>query len=145
MRVNLRDVVGGVLLMALGVFVAFYAQRYKMGSLVSMGPGYFPTVLGILLVVFGALIALPALFQKGEGLRLQLRNLCFVISSLIVFAFGLETLGMVITTFLTIFLATLATRVSLRFRIGLSLGGSLLTYLVFIFALKMLVPVWPTL
>lgn len=145
MRVNLRDVLGGVLLVALGLFVAFYSRRYSMGSLASMGPGYFPTVLGILLSVLGAVIAIPALFQTGESIRLQLKNLFFVITSLLVFAFGLETLGMVLTTFLTIILATLATTVSWKFRIGLSLGGSLLTYLVFIVALKMLVPVWPSL
>ena len=40
------DIIGGAILCVLGAFIALYAQRYQMGTLFRMGPGYFPVVLG---------------------------------------------------------------------------------------------------
>jgi hypothetical protein len=49
-----------------GVGFTLVAQNYPMGSAVRMGPAYFPTVLGGMLVVLGAVVFFRAFFSKIE-------------------------------------------------------------------------------
>jgi hypothetical protein len=48
-----KDVWGGVMLIAAGAVTMFVARGYAFGTTLRMGPGYFPTVLGGILVLFG--------------------------------------------------------------------------------------------
>ena len=63
MRVNFKnkDFWSGVMLLAIGLVAGWIAQDYKMGTVIRMGSGYFPTILSGILVLFGlALIARAA-------------------------------------------------------------------------------------
>jgi len=51
-----RDHVGGALMAAVGVAVAAAANGYEIGSLRTMGSGFFPLVLGVLLALVGIAI-----------------------------------------------------------------------------------------
>ena len=64
MTVNKVDLVGGLCLFALGAAILAIALTYNIGSATRMGPGYFPMVLGGLMMVLAALIALAALRPK---------------------------------------------------------------------------------
>src|ERR1700743_1802951 len=55
-----RDYYGGGLLILLGLYAVVPGVHYDVGSLVEMGPGFFPASLGTLLLVLGAIIALGA-------------------------------------------------------------------------------------
>ena len=140
------DIVGGILLAALGLFVAFYAQRYQMGTLNRMGPGYFPVVLGWLLVGLGAIIAVPAFFREGRRISIDIRPFVCVIGSLLFFAFALRPLGLILTTGVTVLIASVATP-HLRWTGRFALGAVVpfLTYAVFVLGLQMVIPVWPRL
>jgi Tripartite tricarboxylate transporter TctB family len=48
-----KDFWGGLMLIALGVAAVLVARGYAFGTVLRMGPGYFPTMLGIILVLFG--------------------------------------------------------------------------------------------
>ena len=50
---NNKDVLAGVLLVFVGVLAVVVARGYPMGSAMRMGPGYFPTILGGVLCLFG--------------------------------------------------------------------------------------------
>jgi putative tricarboxylic transport membrane protein len=52
-----RDFYAGGLMVLLGIGTVFQAQSYKLGTLTHMGPGFFPTILGIALVLIGIMIA----------------------------------------------------------------------------------------
>ena len=63
---NLQDFWCGIFFIALGV-VAIYASRaYPMGSALQMGPGYFPTWLGGIMIAFGVVIGGLSLARRGE-------------------------------------------------------------------------------
>ncbi len=63
-----RDIVGGMLVAAFGAAAALYSfAHYRLGSVVSMGPGMFPTALGGLLVVGGFLIAAGGVLRRGPA------------------------------------------------------------------------------
>ena len=50
---NNRDVWAGVMLIATGAAAVIIARDYAFGTSLRMGPGYFPSVLGGLLVLLG--------------------------------------------------------------------------------------------
>ena len=50
-----KDFWAGVMLIAIGAAAMFIAREYRFGSTLRMGPGFFPIVLGGILVVFGCL------------------------------------------------------------------------------------------
>lgn len=63
---NGKDFWAGVMFIAFGLGFMFVAQNYAMGNAVRMGPAYFPTVLGGLLAVLGAVVFLRAFISKIE-------------------------------------------------------------------------------
>ena len=67
-----KDFWAGLMFLAFGVFFAVYgAIHYQMGTAVRMGPAYFPTLLGGLLTVLGAIVLLQSL-ATGDGQKLGL-------------------------------------------------------------------------
>ena len=53
--------------MAFGASAVLLARDYPFGSTFKMGPGYFPTVLGVLLVLVGLVVTLRGLLQPGTA------------------------------------------------------------------------------
>lgn len=58
---NNRDVLAGLFFMALGAAGFLVALSYPFGNLQEMGPGFFPRVLGVILVSFGIIIFIKGL------------------------------------------------------------------------------------
>jgi hypothetical protein len=52
-----RDFCAGGLMILFGSVAAVYGPTYRIGTLTRMGPGFMPTVLGIVLIFLGVLIA----------------------------------------------------------------------------------------
>jgi putative Ca2+/H+ antiporter (TMEM165/GDT1 family) len=56
-----RDLYAGALMVLFGSVMALKGPSYKLGTLMHMGPGFMPTVLGVILIVLGILIAATAI------------------------------------------------------------------------------------
>jgi hypothetical protein len=138
-----RDIIGGFALVALGLFAALYAQRYEIGELQEMGPGYFPVALGILLAILGLFIAIPAFFREGTSIEIEWKSLLWVLLSIAIFAIALTTAGLIIATILSVLAATVPSKSSWKTRVILALCVAAITYSVFLFGLGMVLPVWP--
>ena len=85
---NRKDFWAGLLFAAFGLFFSGFGTRYTFGSAARMGPGYFPTVLGVLLVILGAAIALAALSPKAEEhhvAKFDWRTIALVLGSVVLF------------------------------------------------------------
>jgi TctA family transporter len=77
------DIIGGVALIVGGTAFAIIGADYNIGTLRRMGPGYFPLSIGIILIAFGFLVALPALIRAGVTPKPEWRPLvnlfyCFI-------------------------------------------------------------------
>lgn len=138
-----RDLIGGFVLTALGIFVVVYGQRYELGSLRQMGPGYFPTALGVLLAILGAFIIVPAFFRKGTSIEFDWKTVAWVTTSIFVFALVLESLGILVATAISVIVASMPAKLRTRDRLTLAISICALVYLIFIFGLGMPLPVWP--
>ncbi len=62
-----RDFYAGGLMLLLGLGIALKGTTYRPGTLMHMGPGFFPTSLGVLLVILGVVIAATGLSSSAEG------------------------------------------------------------------------------
>src|SRR5262249_18160510 len=51
-----KDFWSGLMLVATGAAAIFFARTYPFGTSLRMGPGYFPTVLGWVLIGFGLVL-----------------------------------------------------------------------------------------
>jgi len=141
--IDYGDFIGGILLVAAGVFTAVYAQRYALGSLRNMGPGFFPTMLGLGLAFLGSIIVLSALRRPGPWPTVKLRELGLVLLGIVCFALLLRSAGLVVATLITVVVCSLADRETgwrSRCLIAVSIAG--LTVLIFRYGLGVNVPLW---
>ena len=65
-----KDFWAGLMFVGVGVFFMVWAlTHYQMGTAVRMGPAYFPTMLGGLLVFLGVLVLLESFAMEGPPLQ----------------------------------------------------------------------------
>ncbi len=132
-------------MIALGVFVALYASsHYRMGSAASMGPGYFPTMLGWILAFFGLVVALLSFRAVVHILTpppFTPRPFIAVIVAVGLFAVLITRIGLIPTTIISV-IVTAAGSNSFKPGRALLLGVSLsvIAWLVFSFGLQMTLP-----
>lgn len=108
-RVDVADVVGGTILVALGLWYATHALgEYSYGTARRMGPGYFPTWVGYLTASLGAAIAVLGLLRRGDVPRAPLRPLIAIMAGGFAFAATVEPFGLVPAVFLLVGIGTLA-------------------------------------
>jgi hypothetical protein len=94
---NQKDLCAGLLFVAIGGVAVIAASGYPFGSTRQMGPGYFPLLLGGILILLGAAIGGRALWA-GEVKPLPavpFRPLVLVTLSILIFAVMLERFGLV--------------------------------------------------
>jgi hypothetical protein len=141
---NNKDFLAGLLFTALGVLTVFFARHYPMGVAARMGPGYFPTVLGGLLCLFGLYILIRGL-RSGEPVQgaWGWRPLGLITLSFVVFGFTMEKLGLVPSLMLLFFIAALAGR-EFRFREVLLLAVLMSAFAaaVFVYGLRLPYPLF---
>jgi peptidoglycan/LPS O-acetylase OafA/YrhL len=136
-----------VLLIGIGGGIAWGATDYPIGELARMGPGYFPLVLGVVLMGLGVLLlAVPAL-GNGEGRTeaapepIDLRGWGFIIGGLAAFLALSERGGMVPATFALVFLSALGDRRNtLRVAALLAVGATVVAVALFSFLLGVQLP-----
>jgi len=91
-----RDAVAGIVLGALGAFVAIYAYlSYPLGNMARMGPGMFPLLLGIALLLIAIAIFLLSLMRQRHAIEINLRAGGVILLGLAIFAATVDPLGIV--------------------------------------------------
>jgi hypothetical protein len=93
---NKKDFWAGMMLTGIGAAAMFIARDYRFGSALRMGPGFFPTILGGILIAFGVCIMAVGL-KSGEKIQgsLSLRALIMLPLSLVLFGLLMEKAGFI--------------------------------------------------
>ena len=113
-----RDFYAGGLMVLIGLGVALKGLTYRGGTLMHMGPGFLPTVLGVILALLGVVIALVASTQaetddRDQGILPEHPQwwgwLCILAGPVLFIVFG-RYFGLIPGTFACVFVSALGDR-----------------------------------
>lgn len=140
-----KDFFAGLLYIAFGSAAVAIGRGYALGTAARMGPGYFPVLVGAVLVIVGLVVAARGVLAKSERLqRLMIAPLALVLAAVLLFAVTIEKLGLVVAVLAVVVVGYLA---NARWRpLELVLLAGLLTaasVLIFYYGLKLPFKVWP--
>jgi hypothetical protein len=141
------DILAGLIFVAFGLAFAVTSLGYELGTPLRMGPGYFPLVLGGILVLLGLLIAGKG-FVAGAGATERFgsvpwRALVLIVVALVFFGLTVRGLGLVPATAVTALLTALASRrTSVLAAVATAAGLTVLCVLIFVLALQLRLPLF---
>lgn len=142
---NPKDLVAGLLFMVFGAISIIVGSEYPAGTAAKMGPGYFPRILGGLLVVLGAAIIWGALRSRGSRLGFAaLLPVSIVLLAVVLFGVAAPYLGLIGSAFLVVVVASCAGR-GVRPAEALVSGALLAaaSVAVFVYGLGLQLDPWP--
>src|SRR5262245_1268524 len=145
-RLNVnRELIAGLMFAAFGIAGLWMAADYPRGTALRMGPGYMPMMLCFGLVLLGAAIATRGALRAGAGLTAwHLRPLVLVLFAILAFGLLIGPAGLAIATLAIVLIGAGGGR-EFRFIEALSLALALAALAVglFVYGLKLTMPVWP--
>ena len=148
MRVrNQRDFWSAAMFVVFGLLFIVWSMDYQFGTAQRMGPGYFPTVLGALLIGLGVLVGLPTVKAGSVATQVEKigwRGLLVILGAVVLYAVLLPRLGFVAALVVLVILSAMASE-EFAWRetlISVAVLG-VCSYLVFVRGLDLQFPVWP--
>jgi hypothetical protein len=142
---NPRDFYTGLLFIAFGVTALIMAQSYAIGTAARMGPGYFPRLLGVLLVVGGGLQSVISIrLTSAPQPDWHWRPLLILLVSVSLFILAAPFLGLLVAGLVLVVVASAASR-EFRWREALVVGAlqGAAAALLFVYGLGVPLPAWP--
>lgn len=126
-------------------------QGYAMGTPARMGPAFFPFWLGVIMIVLGAAIAFIGMrTEGGEEARFPKFHwlpIMFVLGGVVLFGLVLKAVGMLLAGILLVIVASLGNPEGVKWRSTIFLAVGLVVFCagVFVFGLKLPIPLCPDL
>ena len=108
-----KDLLAGLMFIAIGTIFAVGAYNYQMGTAARMGPGFFPRILGFIMAGLGVLIAVLGLKNQAKwnataGIGWTWTPVIILTVAVVLFGFTLPTLGMIVAISLLTFISGFA-------------------------------------
>ena len=128
-----KDFWTGIIFLFFGLAAVVLGRDYQMGTAARMGPAYFPTVLGILLAVIGAIGVVRSFLRPGEAVgKFYVKEIILILSAVILFGVLMRGAGLVPAVLVIVLVSAYA---SPKFSIGpnLLLAGGLAIFSVLVF------------
>jgi hypothetical protein len=144
-----KDLLAGLMFIAIGMIFFVGAYNYTMGTAARMGPGYFPRILGGLLVFMGILVAGVGLKNQAkaaasEGIGWKWTPVVLVTLSVVLFGLALPRLGMIAAVILLIALSgTAAHDKNYRELAIIAVVMCIFCAAVFVWGLNLQMKLWP--
>ncbi len=140
-----KDVLGGLLLVALGAAGLIFGASLDMGTPLRMGPGFFPRVLSWLLVVFGGVIAVQGFMQADAEIatRIVWRPLMLITAAVLAFQLLIDRAGLIAATVAVVVVGAIAGRDARIAEVGaLAAIMAVCTAVLFVHVLNLPLPLW---
>jgi putative tricarboxylic transport membrane protein len=137
---NPKDFWTGLIYIFFGASAVLIGRDYGMGTALRMGPGYFPTVLGVLLTLIGIISLVRSFIERGSPIGgLAFKGLLLVVGSTLVFGLIVRGAGLAIALPLFVLISAYA---SIDFRWGpsIALAAGLTVFCVLVFLKGLGVP-----
>ena len=134
-----RDLIGGLVVVTIGLFFLIQGRNLEIGTSLRMGPGYFPTILSVLMIGLGAVmtfLAWKARHEEGAFSHIPWRGLALVIGSVVFFGLAFKALGLFAVVSILVFMTARASQYATwRSSTFLAIGVSTLCTVLFIHVL----------
>ncbi len=142
-RRSRHDLFAGSIFIAIAALFAIQGLRYDFGSVLQMGPGFFPVVLAFILAALGAAVILSGIGNTSEAANgpAAWRGIVLICLSLAIFAGTARSLGLVPVVAICTFLAARASEQnSIASSVIMSAVLSGICYLIFKVGLAVTLP-----
>lgn len=143
MKINLHS---GLLFVIVGLIFAIWSTTYDVGTASNMGPGYFPLILGLILVILGLLNVLKSMVVKevNTPANIAWRPLILILLANILFGVLLPLTGLIVATFALVIVSSFAMpNTQIKEILILSTVLSAIGYCVFALVLSMPIRIFP--
>ena len=130
---NAKDFWTGLIYIFFGSSAILIAHDYSMGSATKMGPAYFPTILGCLLLAIGVISVIRSFLAPGPPVGpFALKGLVLIPASVVAFGLIVRGLGLAIALPLLIIVSAYGST-RFRWRPTLLMAGGLTLFCVLVF------------
>jgi putative tricarboxylic transport membrane protein len=140
-----KDFWAGLIFVAIGAAFILLASQYRLGTMHRMGPAMFPILVGSVLAVLGAIIALRSFVLDGEPVpRFYARPIGVSLLAIVLFGVALQWLGLVAAIAVLVLVGAYAAR-EVRPLETVALAAVMIVFsvAVFVWLLGLPLPLWP--
>jgi hypothetical protein len=102
-----KDLLAGTIYILVGAITFLWSQKYPIGTATRMGAGYFPALLGLVLLALGILATAKGLLSKEPDPlpEHKVSPLILMVAAVVSFGLLIERAGLVVATFVCLFFA----------------------------------------
>lgn len=139
------DFYAGLMFVAFGLLALYLSRDFPMGTASRMGPGYFPTILGVVICALGGGVMLRGFLVRGDSPRnFALVQAALVLAAIALFAWTVESLGIVVAVTAVVVVSSLASGTSRWYEVLLlALLMVALAVGLFTYGLDLPFKIWP--
>lgn len=137
LKFDTTEAICGLIFVGAGGFFAFQSLQMALGTAFRMGPGYFPFVLSLVLLLLGSIILFRATKVESDSVGpIAWRGMLYILAAPIFFGFTVRGLGFVPSLFFTSLIASFASeRMSVKMAFILSVLLTIFSVAVFNYGL----------
>lgn len=144
------DYYAGALCAIIGAGAALMSWQYRVGTLTSMGPGFFPVMLGVLLAVLGVMIAMSASDTPDatspahgpEKVGWDIRGWACIIGAPLMFILLADTVGFLPAAFFAVLISAFGDKTAtLKASVLLASGMTAFAIILFVYILHVEIPI----
>jgi hypothetical protein len=139
-----RDFWSGLLFIAFGCAGLWIGRNYPVGTLVRMGPGFFPLTMCLALLGIGAFVLARSLVVAGEPLeRTAVWPQILILVAIVAFGLLIERIGLAVAVMAVAVVSGIAAQGLRWFElVALALSMSAISVALFVYLLGQPIPVW---
>ena len=139
-----RDFWSGILFVAFGCAGLWVGRNYAVGTLVRMGPGFFPMMMSVALTGIGGFLVARSLVVAGEPVeRTAFWPQLLILGAIVAFGLLIERIGLAVAVMAVAAVSGVAAQGLRWFElIALTLAMSALSVALFVYLLGQPIPVW---
>jgi hypothetical protein len=138
-----KDFFSGLFFLLFGIAVMYIARNYDFGTARRMGPGYFPTVLGGILIAFSLLLIARSFFGERDPVdRIAVKPVFLILAGVLFFGLTIRWLGLPIAIIGMVLMGSAGSKASRPLpSVLLAVGLALFSVLVFVKGLGQPMPI----
>jgi len=139
---NLKDATAGLIFCLIGGWFLYDGAGLDRGTADRMGPGFFPPILAVLLILLGLVIILLGQRSADRTVgQVSWRGLALTLAAPVIFGATVQGLGLVGSLTLTTFCASMASRrMTLRNAVLITAGLVVFSVALFIYGIGLPLP-----